>query len=78
MDDVWRLKDFARIIYPQAKEELGYEIISKYYDEEDNCVGVREVVFRFRALQWLLFIFIIYHEWMMNPGMNGGINKIFI
>ena len=47
VDDVWRLKDLARIIYPQAKEELGYEIISKHYDEEDNCVGVREVVFRF-------------------------------
>ena len=27
VDDVWRLKDLARIIYPQAKEELGYEIL---------------------------------------------------
>ena len=45
VDDLWRLKDLAKIEYPQAIDDLGYEIQGEHYDEDDNIIGISDVVF---------------------------------
>ena len=47
VEDLWRLKDLVKNEYPQAIDDLGYEIQGEHYDEDDNVIGISDVVFHF-------------------------------
>ena len=47
VDDIWRLKELIKEVYPQARKFCGYNIHAICYDENDNYVGVNDIAFRY-------------------------------